>query len=747
MYQSKFEWKVREKTSEISDELVERFKLNGLEQTILENRGYCDESSLNDIFEPVCHSYEDIFEMDKAVDRINRAFQNDESILIYGDFDADGITSTAVLYDALLKKTSNVEYFIPNRITDGYGPNEQIFNEVVIGNFDLVITVDNGVSAAHEIAMLREHDIDVIIVDHHTFAAELPDAVIIHPAHPKGTYPFPHLAGVGITYKLTEALGLHEASYLGLAAVGTVADIVKMTGENKRIVMDGLKELNSDTPIGIKNLLRVGGHSGNIDEETIGFTIAPRLNAAGRLDDASIGVELLMTKDQGEAYESATEIESLNARRKDLVHQFYKEAEAQIKDEDVIIVYDNEWHPGVLGIVASRIADNYGKPVIALTLSEEGSYKGSARSIEGLDFLSLVKESGADYLNCGGHAGAFGIEVAEDSIEGFKSDIVEHVSQLDMDFKPLKNIDYAINQSNLTLKEFERFNRLKPFGHQFMTPLFMISNVKVRTLKRVGKDAAHIKMTLDGIDVDVIGFNFGHLAHEVSVGDDISIIGAVNVNEFNQERKLQMILQDIRMDQVQLLDMRSRATQDFSIISQNDYFLVSSGERRSDHYYYYGEALPFTMDTLILRDLPEDISKLKASLKGIHVSKIIMIFNSKEELYFSGIPNEVIMDKVFSLIGGADDGAINLMKHAPKFSEKLNISMKILKMAIDILEELGIISVENAIIYKKDKFQSIESVPLHDSMLMKNLLSRLDAESQLKMSSANEVKSLMKDMI
>lgn len=748
MYQSKFEWKVREKTSQISDELIEKYKLNHLEQTILENRGYVDEKALNNIFTPERHSFENIYNINQAKERINKAFDNDESILIYGDFDADGITSTTILYHALLKKTSNVEFFIPNRVTDGYGPNEMIFKEFVVGNFDLVITVDNGIAAVSEIELLREHNINVIIVDHHEFSETLPDAIIVHPNHPDGNYSFTYLAGVGITYKLIESLNLDEAFYLGLVAVGTVADLVKMTGENKRFVIDGLKVLNENTPLGIKNLLRVGGHSGIIDEETIGFTIAPRLNATGRLDEAAVGVELLLTEQPNEAFERASDIESLNTERKELVKTFYEEAKEQLDDEGAIIVYEDHWHPGVLGIVASRLADNYGKPVIALTLSEDGNmYKGSARSIEGLDFLTILKENSSHYKKCGGHAGAFGIEVDKKDIEIFKKELNDYFSRLDIQFKPLKNIDYSIDKSNLTLAEFEHFNRLKPFGHEFMTPLFMISNVKIQTLKRVGKEAAHIKMTLEALDVDVIGFNFGYLSSEVSVGDNISMIGAISINEFNQERKLQMILQDVQVDQVQLLDMRSRATQDFSVISNDDYFMISGGERRSEHYFYYGEILPFTMNTLVLRDLPEDLTTLKKSLKDVHVSKIIMIFSSKEELYFAGVPTESIMKNVYDTIDEVQDGAINLVEHAPRFASKLNISMKILKMAVDILEELSIISIKNGIVYKEEKFSSVKSIPLHESVLMKKLLSRLDAESQLKMSSTNELKALIRDMI
>lgn len=749
MYQSKFEWHVREKTSQLDEALVTRFELNELERAILENRGFDDAAKLESIFNPEEHSADLVHDISAATQRIETAFTNGERILIYGDYDADGITSTAILYHALKKRAESVAYFIPNRVEHGYGPNMDIFTESVIGEFDLVITVDNGIGGAREMAFLEENGIDSIIVDHHAFGADVPQTTIIHPAHASGGYPYQYLAGVGITYKLIEALELSEPMYLGLVAIGTVADVVAMTGENKSLVIRGLEELNANPPLGVSSLMRTGSHSGIIDEETIGFTIAPRLNATGRIDEASAGVELLLSEDYNEAYEIATYIETLNQERKDMVATFYNEALEQIDETDALIVaYSADWHPGVVGIVASRLQDEFGKPAIVLSLdAEEDRYKGSGRSIEGVDLLSVITGHTTRYLKAGGHERAFGVEVDRGDITGFKAELDTYFKDEGLEFKPVKYIDYSVTRDNLTLKSFERFNRLKPFGEGFTTPLFMVSHAKIGSIKQVGKDKSHIKLTLEDVPLDVIGFNFGHLAHEVSARDDISLIGTISVNEFNRERKLQMVLTDVRIDQVQLVDMRSRATQDFSMISQDDHFIIADGDRRGDNYFYYGERLPFAMDTLILRDLPDDIGAMEASLENIHVSKIVMIFNSTEELYFSGIPTESIIGRVKDTIEKADDGAIDLAKHAPRFADSLGISMKMLKMATDILEDTRIIRLENGIVFRGAQFNDMDHPPFTESATMKQLFSRLDAESRLKMSSTNELKAFLKDMI
>ncbi|GAB3070871.1 single-stranded-DNA-specific exonuclease RecJ [Salinicoccus sesuvii] len=745
MYQSKYEWKVRRKNSDMPDALIEKFKLNPLEQTILENRGYTTEGDLEKIYHPKTYDAGLVYRMSEAVSRIEDAFSKDERILIYGDFDADGITSTVLLLNALRRKSENVDYFIPSRIEDGYGPNMAVFEELVVGQYDLVITVDNGISGGSEVAFLKSEGIDTIVVDHHAFGDNVPEGIVIHPAHPDGTYPFPSLAGVGITYKLVQALGLEEKGDIGWVAIGTVADLVPMIDENKKLVIEGLRRLNDTPPVGVHTLLRSAGHDGQMDEETIAFTLAPRLNATGRLGEAEIAVELLLESDTNTAYEQAMVVESMNLERKQLVETIFGEAKEQVDPEKQInIVYQEGWHPGVLGIVASKIVEQYGKPAIVLTLDND-IYRGSGRSIEGVDLHGVLTAHSNFHHRFGGHAQALGVEVESSDIESFEQELSEYFEQLQLDLRPVKYIDYQIRQGNMTMKAFERFDRLKPFGQSFQSPVFLISNESISTMRQVGKDKSHIKLSMAQIGMDVIGFGYGHLVNEVSQGDAISLVGTVNVNVFNQSRTLQMMLQDVGVDSVQLIDMRSRSDQCFDIISPNDIFVIAEGrEKKGENYYHYGEVLPFTSKTVVLRDLPERVDNLAYSLGGIHASKIISIFNQKDELFFTGIPKDDTLDRLMQLVRAAEDGSINLAKHAPALAERIGIKMKLLKMSIDIMIDLEIIRVEDGIIYKD---QEDSTWKLEESVYYRALKNQLEAERLLKMSSSSELKDYLRTLI
>lgn len=748
MFKSKYEWKVRKSDNDMPQELIVKYRLNELEQRILENRGYVTDEDLMQLYDTETYDAHAVFEIDKAVKRIEEALNGNERILIYGDFDADGITSTAILYTALNKAGGDVDYLIPNRIDHGYGPNIELFEEQVAGRFDLVITVDNGVAAVDEIAFLRERDIDVIIVDHHEFGETLPDAIIVHAAHEAGDYPFKYLAGVGITYKLICALGLEDDEMPGLVAIGTVADLVSIVDENKRLVIDGLKQINSNPSTGIQTLLSVSGHSGLVDEETIGFGIAPRLNSSGRIADASIAVELLLTSDKSEAFELASELEQLNSERKMLVQETFEDADTKYKEsEDVIIVYSDDYHPGVIGIVASRLNETYGKPAIVLTRDGD-TYRGSARSIEGLDLLQIIKDNDTFVKKVGGHSQAFGVEILEKHIAGFCHSIEQYFKDQALSLKPVKYIDLMVEKDEYKIAEFERFENLKPFGQAFNRPIFMINQGRIKSLKQVGKDRNHIKIIFENISMDTIGFNFGYLFHEVSAGDTISLVGTVNINEFNSKRSLQMIIQDAEISNVQILDMRSKVNQNFSMISSDDHFMIrNDAEKKGENYYHYGEKLPFAIDTLVLRDLPESLDLLGESLNNIHVSKIIMIFNNREELYFTGVPGFDLIDGFYQMISERDSGTINLAEDAVRWADHFNISMKLLKMITDILEELEKIEVKNGIIIKKDTDDEIVQSDIENSKVKSAIEQKIQSESKLKMSSNQELKNYIKRLI
>lgn len=746
MYQSTYHWMMRESSDEINEDLIKRYNLSDINKTLLENRGFTTEDDLEKILNPSTHDFSLIYNIDIATNLILKHLENNSRILIYGDYDADGITSTTILYQALKKKSESIQFFIPNRIEQGYGLDYNFLENEVVGNFDLVITVDNGVSAIKEVELLKKNDIDVIIVDHHEFTEELPDAIIIHPNHPKGDYPCKYLAGVGITYKLIEALELDEEEYMQLVMIGTVADMVPMFDENKYFTINGLKSMNNNMNTGIKALLKEAGRLQEVDEETVGFTIAPRLNATGRIDEASLAVYLLLNEISEEASELAADIEMLNDARKDMVDETYIEAEQLVNSDDKIqVLYSENWHPGILGIVASRIVENYGVPAILLT-KDQDVYTGSARSINTIELLKILRELNTEH-NANGHNQAFGIKVDESLVEDFKVELTTLMNQSYSKLKPTKDIDFKITNPNITIKDLEELNELRPFGHGFLVPTVMVSNSTIETIRQIGVDSKHLKMTLKDYSFEVIGFNFGYLFNETSIGEKIYTIGRLGINEFNGIKKVQLVLEDAEIKDMQLFDMRSKNNQNFSIINKDTdtFFVAEDKEKLGSNYYHYGETIPYNVSQVVLRDLPISMNNFETTLKELKPSKLIAIFDDKDNLFFSGIPKVQTIERVYNTIIHAENGAIDLKKFAPQLAKKHNITMQMLVKVTNTLEDLNRISVQNGVIFFDE--ENTEDLVVIESEYFKQLKEKLNSETQLKMTSRPELKTYIEKLI
>ena len=746
MYQSTYHWMMRESSDEINEDLIKRYNLSDINKTLLENRGFTTEDDLEKILNPSTHDFSLIYNIDIATNLILKHLENNSRILIYGDYDADGITSTTILYQALKKKSESIQFFIPNRIEQGYGLDYNFLENEVVGNFDLVITVDNGVSAIKEVELLKKNDIDVIIVDHHEFTEELPDAIIIHPNHPEGDYPCKYLAGVGITYKLIEALELDEEEYMQLVMIGTVADMVPMFDENKYFTINGLKSMNNNMNTGIKALLKEAGRLQEVDEETVGFTIAPRLNATGRIDEASLAVYLLLNEISEEASELAADIEMLNDARKDMVDETYIEAEQLVNSDDKIqVLYSENWHPGILGIVASRIVENYGVPAILLT-KDQDVYTGSARSINTIELLKILRELNTEH-NANGHNQAFGIKVDESLVEDFKVELTTRMNQSYSKLKPTKDIDFKITNPNITIKDLEELNELRPFGHGFLVPTVMVSNSTIETIRQIGVDSKHLKMTLKDYSFEVIGFNFGYLFNETSIGEKIYTIGRLGINEFNGIKKVQLVLEDAEIKDMQLFDMRSKNNQNFSIINKDTdiFFVAEDKEKLGSNYYHYGETIPYNVSQVILRDLPISMNNFETTLKELKPSKLIAIFDDKDNLFFSGIPKVQTIERVYNTIIHAENGAIDLKKFAPQLAKKHNITMQMLVKVTNTLEDLNRISVQNGVIFFDE--ENTENLVVIESEYFKQLKEKLNSETQLKMTSRPELKTYIEKLI
>lgn len=394
-----YNWQLPKKT-EMPIEFLqqcEKLNLNKTLARLLWQRGIQSEEALAEFLQPQIERLHDpfqLFEMEKVVERIQGAVLNGERIMVYGDYDADGITSTTIMTEALELLGADVSFYLPNRFKDGYGPNLAVYKEMIASGIQLIITVDNGVSGHEAIDYANEQGVDVIVTDHHELSKTLPNAFgIIHPRHPKGNYPFGELAGVGVAFKVACAL-LEEvpAEFLDLVAIGTVADMVSLTDENRILVTYGLKALQQTERLGLQALLKISGvDETKLDEQSIGFALAPRLNAIGRLADPNKAVTLLKTFDQSEAESLAKELDSINKERKSLVETITKEALALIEPEDDIhIVAKQGWHEGVLGIVAGRILKETGKPALVLTIKEDGIAKGSGRSTDSLNMFEML---------------------------------------------------------------------------------------------------------------------------------------------------------------------------------------------------------------------------------------------------------------------------------------------------------------------------------------------------------------------
>ncbi|MGL6174790.1 MAG: single-stranded-DNA-specific exonuclease RecJ [Cellulosilyticaceae bacterium] len=551
--------------------LPSKYKWNGKSNTkapiiekILDNRGIYGEEARQKFLHPCREHLNDPYllnDMDRAIERIRQTKSAQNQIVIYGDYDVDGVTSTSILYMFLKSQGYKVSYYIPNRQTEGYGLNKEAIKKIS-EYAQLVITVDTGIAATEEVAYANEIGLDIIITDHHECQEVLPKAYcIINPKRPDSTYPFESLAGVGVTFKLIHALALRENvedeiwQYLDIVSLGTVADVVPLADENRVITYLGFIQMSQTKHIGLRALLDLLQTKDNkITSNIIGYQLGPRINAAGRLSDAKLGVELLITEDSAKAKEIAILLDDENKKRQDMEAaileeaQLYIEQYIDIEKEKIIIVAGKEWHHGVIGIVASRIMGQYYKPTIVLTL-EEGIYSGSARSVEGFNIFEAINSAKERLVRFGGHEMAAGLSLEESALEAFKKDINAYADQyLDEDILiPSLEIDTVISPNELNLHVCEELERLEPFGAANPTPIFAIKG-QVQYAQTMGQDHKHLKISIqkDQSVFQGVGFGKGYLAEYISEGEEVIIAGEIAKNEWNGRVSVQVRIKDIQ---------------------------------------------------------------------------------------------------------------------------------------------------------------------------------------------------------
>jgi single-stranded-DNA-specific exonuclease len=542
---------------------------------VLYNRGIVEPARLQAFLEKRYLESTDPFlltDMDKAVARIQQAIENEESIVVYGDFDADGVTSTVLLTQALRglgMMTQQVRPYIPDRVDEGYGLNKEALTKIK-EEFaaHLVISVDCGIRSVAEVAHANEIGLDMIITDHHSLGPELPPATaVINPKRPESQYPETMLAGVGIAYKLAQALAqampervtYDETDFLDLVAIGTVADLAPLLGENRILVAHGLDILNTANRPGVKSLAKVARlQPGQLSAESIAFGLGPRINAAGRLAHAYDAARLLAVNNSLQADQFASRLDQLNRERQRITADLSAKAEAMVaSDAPILIAADPHFVSGVVGLVASRLADIHYRPAIVIEKGEDES-RGSCRSIPEFHVTEALDEV-ADLLERhGGHAQAAGFTVSNDNLDAFITRMTEIATEKlsELDLYPTITIDAEIELTDIDWALYESLSPLEPTGYANPTPVFMSRNVEVRSHRVVGQDGSHLQMHLSGgkqaehyQEMASIAFRQGDWANHLP--QFIDIVYTVNVNEWRGRRTLQLMIQDIRMAEME----------------------------------------------------------------------------------------------------------------------------------------------------------------------------------------------------
>lgn len=568
--------------SPVPKSVLEQFpEISTLQVQLLYNLGLSDPGRVDWFLNPDYHNLYDPFlftQMQVAVDRTWEAIDKGQKILIYGDYDADAVTANAVLTQTFRYLGVEVESYIPDRFAEGYGLNVEAFQAFKEQGIDLVITVDCGTNSVEEAKYCKANGIDLIITDHHEITGEIPDSLaLVNPKNPNEVYPDKQVTGVGVAYKFAKALlSDHEKVIaqrkidpsehipewdkwlLDLVAIGTVADCHSLLGENRILVKFGLKVLLKTKWLGLRMLIDNAGldfHKKTPDSVTLGFTIAPRINAAGRLEHANIALHLLITNDYAEAIELANRVEEINRRRQDITARMVSEAKEKaegISDRKILVLSDPAWSKGVVGIVAGKLSDHYKKPVIVMEKGQTES-TGSARSSRGFDIVEALKAVSHLIKKFGGHKEAAGLTVLNENFDQFYLELLKYTESHWPEDLPdsVLEIDAELSESDLSLSRYSEIEIFEPFGVGNPKPKFTLSNVTVMSFRLVGATGQHLQLqVLSGETMlDCIGFSLSYLANNLEIGKQVSLAGELMADSWNGTKKLKFRLIDLKINE------------------------------------------------------------------------------------------------------------------------------------------------------------------------------------------------------
>ncbi len=722
MIESKKRWRLTTPDEQQVQDIQDELNLSSVLAKVLVTRGLNTAEAARSFMEIDASEFHDPYlmkDMDIAVSRIRLAIDNQEKIVVYGDYDADGVTSTTVMMTVLEDLGADVSFMIPNRFKHGYGPNTELFQQVYDNGTKLIVTVDNGISGIDQVEFANELGMDVIISDHHDIGDRLPNAfAVVHPRHPEGNYPFGELAGVGVAFKMAHALYEEIPDHLiELTAIGTVADLVPLHGENRLFVKEGLAALLDSPSPAIAALCEVSGiKQQDITEETIGFMFGPRINAIGRLQDADPAVQLFLTDDPVEARSLASGLDVLNKERQAIVKQITEEAMQQVAARyptgvpRILLVAQEGWNPGVVGIVASKLTEKFYRPAIVLSLnSETGKAKGSARSIEGFHLYNELAKNRDILPHFGGHPMAAGMTLEASDVDVLRDRLIlqAETSLTEEELLPVVDIDIPLQLSEIDITAIESMRLLAPFGMGFAKPKFYLEGVHVSSIRKIGAAQNHLKMELTqhAATLDAVGFGLGSVGDELTPDVKIDVIGDLQINEWNGRKKPQLMVEDVRTDQWQLFDIRGiRQVSRWSklIPTDNQVFLAFKEETPALFQSFLPKKictldqlpnLTGTIHHLVLLDLPESEEQLADVLATLRPKRVYAHFHAKDSQYFEQIPTREQFKWLFAFI--KKRGSFDFTKQGDELAKHKGWTRESLFFMLQVFFELGFVTLNN----------------------------------------------------
>ena len=756
MIDAKFKWELADNASSLTvDNLEKELGISRILATLLAQQGIDSTEQAKKFFEPSIEEIHDptlLHDMDKAVERIEQAVEKQEQITIYGDYDADGITSTSLMYETLLSIGANVNYYVPNRFTDGYGPNMDAYQRLIDNGTQLFVTVDNGVSGKNVIDKVIAAGVDVVITDHHELPADLPNAVaIVHPRYPGSNYPFPDLSGVGVAFKVAWALtGEFPVEELDLVAIGEIADVVNVTDENHALISYGIQQLRQGMRPGLAALMKLADiKANNLTDQDIGFGIAPRLNALGRIADANDGVKLLTSLDENESQKLAKEVDQANKERQNLVAEIMKEAEKQAnssanQQKRTLLIVGKGWHQGVLGIVASRIMNETGKPTIVASTDQNNPtlIKGSGRSVDSFNLFNALEAHRELFTTFGGHPAACGLSFDQKNIVPLQIALEEEAvkQKFDPTVKQPLPIAMKLVPADVTQQLYNDIQRVAPFGPGNMEPVFELNNVKVVDVKTMGQEHQHLKFSIvsDKKNLTVVAFGQGNLATLLSAPTgQINLAVKVSLNEWRGKKSVQLMLEDLQINGTVIIDERTNKLTP-QLFSSSDYYIVREPRLRENITPHVAPGYTLSIEEAIktdfsgqqvtLVDCPsseEMLERIFAEDEG-EPATIRLLLYKRKSAYLAGLPTRNDFAQLYRFIYKQKE--LKWPMQAKAVSNHLKINMDRLNLMIQVFSEAGFVTIKDDVL----KFnESTNKTDLTQTKRYQKQLAQYKVEQQL----------------